>query len=87
MTIKTKLYLGLGLLFTLIIIVATMSVFYINALKKDTKNILAANYNTLEYSRDMFISLDQLQQGQLTFDTFEESLKKAKNKCYRTRRI
>lgn len=78
MTIKTKLYLGLGLLFTLIIIVATMSVFYINALKKDTKNILAANYNTLEYSRDMFISLDQLQQGQLTFDTFEESLKKQK---------
>lgn len=78
MTIKTKLYLGLGLLFTLIIIVATMSVFYINALKKDTKNILVANYNTLEYSRDMFISLNQLQQGILTFDSFEESLKKQK---------
>lgn len=78
MTIKTKLYLGLGLLFALIIIVATMSVFYINALKKDTNNILVANYNTLEYSRDMFISLDQLQQGQLSFDAFEESLKKQK---------
>ena len=78
MTIKTKLYFSLGLLFALIIIVATMSIFYINALKKDTNNILVANYNTLEYSRDMFISLDKLQQGQLTFNTFEESLKKQK---------
>ena len=63
MKIKSKLYLGLGLLFALIIIVASMSVYYINALKKDTNNILVANYNTLEYSRAMFISLDNLESG------------------------
>ena len=31
---------------------------YINALKRDTKNILVANYNTLEYCRNMLINLE-----------------------------
>lgn len=78
MKIKSKLYLGLGLLFALIIIVASMSVYYINALKKDTNNILVANYNTLEYSRAMFISLDNLDSGTDAFGDFESSLNKQK---------
>ncbi len=32
---------------------------YINALKKDTENILAANYNTLGYSRNMLMVIDE----------------------------
>jgi NtrC-family two-component system sensor histidine kinase KinB len=75
MKIKAKLYWGLGLLFVLIIIVASMSVFYINALKRDTNNILVANYNTLEYSRIMFIALDDLPNDQSAFFDFEMSLK------------
>ena len=76
MKIKSKLYLGLGLLFTLIIIVASMSIFYINALKKDTNNILVANYNTLEYSRAMFIALDDLPSNPAAFIDFEKNIKK-----------
>lgn len=75
MKIKSKLFLGLGLLFSLIIIVASMSVYYINALKKDTSNILVANYNTLEYSRAMFIALDNIQENPSAFIEFEKNLK------------
>lgn len=78
MKIKTKLFLGLGLLFTLIIIIASMSVFYINALKKDTNNILVANYNTLEYARTMFISLDNLEDNAAALQEFESSLNNQK---------
>jgi len=60
MRIKTKLNLGVGLLFLLIIILTLVSAFYIFSIKKDTANILKANYNTLEYSRNMLLSLDEI---------------------------
>ncbi|WP_432670992.1 ATP-binding protein [Flavobacterium sp. SM2513] len=78
MKIKTKLFLGLGLLFMLIIIIASMSIFYINALKKDTNNILVANYNTLEYARTMFISLDKLENSKVALLEFQASLNRQK---------
>jgi PAS domain S-box-containing protein len=58
MKIKTKLTLGVGLLFILIILLSLVSARYINDLKSDTENILVANYNTLEYSRNMLLSLE-----------------------------
>lgn len=67
MKIKTKLTLGVGLLFVLIILLSFVGTRYINALKNDTENILVANYNTLEYSRNMLVSLD---------DGSEKALKK-----------
>ena len=60
MKIKTKLNLGVGLLFVMIIILSLVSAFYIFSIKKDTENILKANYNTLEYSRNMLLSLDEI---------------------------
>ena len=60
MKIKTKLNLGVGLLFILIIILSLVSSYYIFSIKKDTQNILKANYNTLEYSRNMLTSLDEI---------------------------
>lgn len=59
MKIKTKLTLGVGLLFILIILLSVVGTSYINALKSDTENILVANYNTLEYGRNMLIALDE----------------------------
>lgn len=61
MKIKHKLTLGVGLLFLLIILLSVMGASYINTLKSDTENILAANYNTLEYSRNMLLALDEIQ--------------------------
>lgn len=59
MKIKTKLTLGVGLLFLLIILLSLVSGGYILTLKNDTNNILKANYNSLNYSRKMLISLDE----------------------------
>ncbi|WP_245586863.1 hypothetical protein [Sediminibacterium salmoneum] len=58
MKIKQKLQLGLGLLFSLIFLLASISILFIHQLSLDTKNILVANYNTLDYSRKMQIALD-----------------------------
>ncbi len=59
MRIKTKLSLGVGLLFVLVIVLAVIGATQINKLSKDTSNILIANYNTLDYSRQMLIALDE----------------------------
>ena len=58
MKIKSKLYLGLGLLFAMIMLMTIFSGLYINKLRNETKNILVANYNTLDYSRKMEIALN-----------------------------
>ncbi|MBN8677771.1 MAG: HAMP domain-containing protein [Chitinophagales bacterium] len=51
MKIKAKLNLGVGLLFALIILLAFVSIRQVTLWAQDTKNILKANYNSLEYSR------------------------------------
>ena len=77
MKIKTKLNLGVGLLFTLIIILSLVSSYYIFSIKKDTQNILKANYNTLEYSRNMLTSLDEINTNEeKAIIVFETNLKK-----------
>jgi PAS domain S-box-containing protein len=77
MKIKTKLNLGVGLLFTLIIILALVSAFYIFSIKKDTQNILKANYITLEYSRNMLLALDEITTDEpKAIALFETNLKK-----------
>ncbi|NCU06068.1 MAG: HAMP domain-containing protein [Chitinophagaceae bacterium] len=58
MKIKVKLYLGLGLLFAMILFMTIFSAVYINKLRNQTRNILVANYNTLDYSRKMEIALN-----------------------------
>ena len=77
MKTKTKLNLAVGLLLSLILLLTILSAFYIFAIKRDTENILKANYNTLEYSRKMLSALDNLDNGNAdaTF-TFEENLTK-----------
>lgn len=74
MKIKTKLTFGVGLLFSLIVLLTGVSIWYINSLKRDTNNILQANYNTLEYSRNMFLALDELSHNAKAIQTFEASL-------------
>jgi PAS domain S-box-containing protein len=77
MKIKTKLNLGVGLLFLMIIILTLVSAFYIFSIKKDTENILKANYNTLEYSRNMLLSLDDINaDAEKAITTFETNLNK-----------
>ncbi len=74
MKIKTKLTLGVGLLFILIILLSSVGAVYINALKSDTENILVANYNSLEHARFMLSSLEE--QSPEAISTFENNLTK-----------
>jgi len=77
MRIKTKLNLGVGLLFLLILILSLVGSFYIFSIKKDTENILKANYNTLEYSRNMLLALDRIgSKDGNQVEKFEVNLKK-----------
>lgn len=79
MKIKAKLTLGVGLLFLLIILLAGLGATYINALNKDTQNILVANYNTLDYSREMMMALDRDVSPSGNLKRFAENLQKQKN--------
>jgi PAS domain S-box-containing protein len=75
MRIKTKLNLGVGLLFLMIIILSLVSAYSVFLIKADTENILKANYNTLEYSRNMILSLDKITTSN-KMETFKQYLKK-----------
>ncbi|MFH7017216.1 ATP-binding protein [Flavobacterium sp. FlaQc-47] len=77
MRIKTKLNLGVGLLFLMIIILSLVSGYSVFLIKADTENILKANYNTLEYSRNMILSLDEIKiSTDNKLHTFKEYLEK-----------
>lgn len=73
MRIKTKLTLGLGLLFILIVFLGGIGTVYIHFLKQDTRNILHDNYNSLLYAKSMLRALDQ--KGDRHLVQFEEQLR------------
>lgn len=69
MKIKTKLALGVGFLFVLIIVMSAIGAIYITTLKTDTENILISNYNSLEFSRNMLRAIDDTTKtSQLEFE-------------------
>ncbi|MFT3796738.1 ATP-binding protein [Flavobacterium sp.] len=77
MKTKTKLSLAVGLLLALILLLIGMSGYYVFAIKRDTQNILKANYQTLEYSRNMLAELERMQPGTTQpAVTFEQNLRK-----------
>jgi signal transduction histidine kinase/HAMP domain-containing protein len=74
MKIKAKLRLGIGLLFVMIIVLSLVGAGYINYLKADTENILVDNYKTLEFSRNMLLALDEIEQKKDDVSVFEQNL-------------
>ncbi|MCC6253125.1 MAG: HAMP domain-containing protein [Bacteroidia bacterium] len=73
MKIKTKLTLGVGLLFIMILLLSIVGVYKINIMKSDTENILTANYHSLEYCRNMLSALEN--KSDSTTTTLDENLK------------
>lgn len=82
MKIKTKLTLGVGLLFALIILLIAVSARYIHVLRKDTNNVLVANYNSLEYAKNMLAALDEIPPNGI--QNLEKSLRKQENNITET---
>lgn len=79
MKIKHKLISGIGLLFLMITLITVVGSIFIYKLSKDTENILVANYNTIEYSRNMLIALNNNDLPEKEAVFFEENLNKQKN--------
>ncbi|MFN8282491.1 MAG: ATP-binding protein [Chitinophagales bacterium] len=79
MKIITKLRLGTGTLFLFISLLLSLSMVFIYSISKDTKNILAANYNTLDYSKHMLMNLDDAPTNSIALKNFRENLIKQKN--------
>lgn len=57
--IKTKLTYGIGLLCALLVLLGGLSIRNIRQMTADTQNILAANYNSLLYARQMLEALER----------------------------
>lgn len=76
--LKTKVALGGIFLFVLLIIVGSVSFFYLNKVSNDAKEIVKDNYETLNYCRDMLKELDNLSKADSiqAFNDFEINLRK-----------
>jgi len=58
MKIKTKLRLGFGFLFIIVLSFGALSLYYMNKISVSSKVILKDNYESLNYSREMRAILD-----------------------------
>lgn len=79
MKIKTKLVLGVGLLFVMIALLTALSIFYINRLSADSKNVLTDNYNTVDYCRQMLNALNKGIANPEAQKSFKTNLAQQKN--------
>lgn len=79
MKIKTKLNLGIGFLFTLIILLAFLSIKQINSLSTASENILKDNKETIGYTKNMLITLSEIDENKEAINTFEKYLLKQKS--------
>lgn len=59
MKTKTKLTVGIGLLFIFITLLSIVGMKNLRALKHDTENILTDNYNSLQFARNMLSALEE----------------------------
>jgi signal transduction histidine kinase len=77
--LKTKVALGGIFLFALLILVAAVSFYYLNRLSEESKAIVKANYETLNYSREMLNELDSLKKNKSGLERFEKNLQLQEN--------
>ncbi len=75
MTLKTKVSLSLVFLFSIILMLGGLGVFYFNKLSQDSKAILKDNYISLEFTSSMQKALTTLDDPD-ALDDFETNLKK-----------
>ena len=74
MKIKTKLNLGIGLLFMLIVLLALFAIRQINLLALASENIIKDNIETISFTRSMLKSLSEIDYNDEALNTFETYL-------------
>lgn len=76
MRLKTKLIIGLGFLFIVILVFGILSIASINRLKDSAEQILQNNYETLVYDNNMLEALNRLPADASAWRVFEDNLRK-----------
>ncbi|MFP5039730.1 ATP-binding protein [Parasediminibacterium sp. JCM 36343] len=76
MKLKTKLTVGIGFLFIVILVFGILGIVSINRLSIDADKILKNNYETLVYDNNMLRALDELPENKKAFADFEANLTK-----------
>lgn len=72
--LKTKLSLGLGFLFLVILTFGILSLYYINRLSGDANRILKNNYESLVYSNNMLKALEDIPADSTAITVFNANL-------------
>lgn len=74
MRTQRRITLGIGVLFTMILLLGIQSVSYVRQLSQATGNILADNYNSLQYAGDMLESLNEIGEDSVSRHALRENL-------------
>lgn len=74
MRLKTKLTLGIGFLFLVIVVFGVFGIISIHRLRNDADRVLKNNYETLVYNNNMLKALERLPEDSLAFTLFENNL-------------
>src|SRR6478672_2982985 len=75
-SVKNKIRLGTIFLFLLVVTSGAFSIYYLVRLKEQSKNVLKANYESIQYCHQMQKALDSILDGKRPFiDSFENDLK------------
>jgi signal transduction histidine kinase/HAMP domain-containing protein len=73
-SIKSKIALGIGVLFALLLTMCAVAIVCINLLSAKTENLLTANYNTIRYCSEMSAAIDEVHSNPAAMDKFEQNL-------------
>jgi len=76
MKLKTKLTVGIGFLFIVILVFGILGITSIYKLSNDTNKILTNNYETLVYNNNMLKALEELPGNKIAYAEFEKNLAK-----------
>ena len=74
-SIKSKITLGIGMLFALLLTVSIVAIVCINLLSSKTEKLLTANYNTIRYCSEMSKAIDDIDSNPAALSKFETNLK------------
>jgi len=77
--IKSKIALGISLLFGLLLTISVVAFIFINLLSAKTENLLTANYLTMRYCNQMRHGLDESLHDTSAINLFENNLKAQEN--------
>jgi NtrC-family two-component system sensor histidine kinase KinB len=76
-SVKNKIRLGTIFLFLLVVTSGAFSIYYLVKLRVQSKNVLKANYETIQYCHQMQKALDSIQDNKVFFiDSFDTELKR-----------